>query len=262
MHDSHRESGGARVALSQALPRAHRGELDEDDRRALALDWGEDKLDDEVYQALIEIDAARRAARRRRGGGAGGRRGEVRQAWAGAVPWAIRDRHAVPPATWAVLGVIIKRAGESGADRAVAITLSELQSRLGKASRDTVVAAVRRLEQERLIAVDRERCSYHYSKTNRYRLLHPAALAAARCPRQRGERRARSAEALKRGPAAARQSPVPTVSPPNQTHTQASKTKTTTNLHVAPTQTPPLAPRRHPSQPTRNLVESGNATIP
>ena len=98
-------------------------------------------------------------------------------AWAAAVPWSIRGYYNLPLATWAVLGMIISRAGERGAGRAE-LNLSEMQRGLGGASRHTVTAAVKRLVHRGFVRVIRRRRTPQCIGSNVYVLEGAAARRA------------------------------------------------------------------------------------
>ena len=106
-------------------------------------------------------------------------REEIRLAWAHAVPWSLRGRMELPLATWAVLGMTIARARFTQREWQAELSLTEMQRRLGGASRKTVVAAVARLEKAGLVRAIRKRRNRRFSEVNVYVLEHPEAVRAA-----------------------------------------------------------------------------------
>ena len=89
------------------------------------------------------------------------KREEIRLAWADSVPWSIRGRLDLPLATWAVLGMLIARAGCPGdcpgEEWRAELSLTEMQRRLGGAGRKTVAGAVARLERAGFVRAIRRR---------------------------------------------------------------------------------------------------------
>ena len=183
-----RVAGGRAAMLEEALALAGAGKLNDRARQRLWALVAEGGIAAETAHALVEIDvAARRTAAK-----AGKARGTARKAasreaarlkWAGAVPGALRASCDLPLATWAVLGLLIARAGHKDGAWWCEVSLTELQRRLGGAARDTVVGAVARLEDRGLVRVIRERRNARFCEINVYELFHPlAAQAAARGP--------------------------------------------------------------------------------
>ena len=140
--------------------------------------------------ALVEIDVQARGRAGKPGNGGpdaakAAKREEIRLAWANSVPWSIRGRIDLPLATWAVLGMLIARAGCPGGcpgdEWRAELSLTEMQRRLGGAGRKTVAGAVARLERSGFVRVIRRRRNPRFSEVNVYILEHPeAARAAAR----------------------------------------------------------------------------------
>ena len=142
---------------------------------------------------LVEIDvqARGRAGEPGNGGPAAAKaakREEIRLAWANSVPWSIRSRLDLPLATWAVLGMLIARAGCTGDEWRAEIPYTEMQRRLGGAGRKTVAGAVARLERAGFVRGIRRRRNPRFSEVNIYILEHPEAARAAARETWRGGR--------------------------------------------------------------------------
>ena len=188
MDDTH--AGGTAGILEDALALAGAGRLDNAARARLWALVAGGVIAGGTAHALVEIDvqARGRAGKARKGGtgaAAAAKREEIRLAWADSVPWSIRGRIALPLATWAVLGMLIARAGCPGdcpgEEWRAELSLTEMQRRLGGAGRKTVAGAVARLERAGFVRAIRRRRNPRFSEVNTYILEHPeAARAAAR----------------------------------------------------------------------------------
>ena len=184
MNDTH--AGGTAGILENALALAGAGCLDNAARARLWALVAEGVIAGGTAHALVEIDvqARGRAGKAGNGGPAAAKaakREEIRLAWANSVPWSIRGRIGLPLATWAVLGMLIARAGCPGDEWRAELSLTEMQRRLGGAGRKTVVGAVARLERAGFVRAIRRRRNPRFSEVNIYILEHPeAARAAAR----------------------------------------------------------------------------------
>ena len=188
--DEDTHAGGTAGILEDALALAGAGRLDNAARARLWALVAEDVIAGGTAQALVEIDvqARGRAGKTGNGGPAASKaakREEIRLAWADSVPWSIRGRLDLPLATWAVLGMLIARAGCPGGcpgdEWRAELSLTEMQRRLGGAGRKTVVGAVARLERAGFVRAIRRRRNPRFSEVNIYILEHPeAARAAAR----------------------------------------------------------------------------------
>ena len=188
MDDTH--AGGTAGILENALALAGAGRLDNAARARLWALVAEAVIAGGTAHALVEIDvqARGRAGKAGNGGPAASKaakREEIRLAWANSVPWSIRGRLSLPLATWAVLGMLIARAGCPGGcpgeEWRAELSLTEMQRRLGGAGRKTVVGAVARLERAGFVRAIRRRRNPRFSEVNVYILEHPeAARAAAR----------------------------------------------------------------------------------
>ena len=278
MEDTH--AGGTAGILENALALAGAGRLDNAARARLWALVAEGVIAGGTAHALVEIDiqARGRAGQARKGGNGGpdaakaAKREEIRLAWANSVPWSIRGRIGLPLATWAVLGMLIARAGCTrgcpGDECRAELSLTEMQRRLGGAGRKTVAGAVARLERAGFVRGIRRRRNPRFSEVNIYVLEHPeAALAAARetwreeeAAPGTGERPGASPGGLQAPPpwvpeglgASPGSSPASNSSP-KETHKnllEDSTTKLQTNRSARTK--PPIAPS--PSEPrTRNL---------
>ena len=187
MNDTH--AGGTAGILEDALALAGAGRLDNAARARLWALVAEGVIAGGTAHALVEIDVqargrAGKAGKPGNGGSAASKaakREEIRLAWANSVPWSIRGRIGLPLATWAVLGMLIARAGCTGDEWRAELSLTEMQRRLGGAGRKTVASAVARLERAGLVRAIRRRRNPRFSEVNVYILEHPeAARAAAR----------------------------------------------------------------------------------
>ena len=184
MEDTH--AGGTAGILEDALALAGAGRLDNAARARLWALVAEGVIAGGTAHALVEIDvqARGRAGKAGNGGSAASKaakREEIRLAWANSVPWSIRGRIALPLATWAVLGMLIARAGCPGDEWRAELSLTEMQRRLGGAGRKTVAGAVARLERAGFVRAIRRRRNPRFCEVNVYILEHPeAARAAAR----------------------------------------------------------------------------------
>ena len=185
--------------------------------------WPEGVIAGGTAHALVEIDvqARGRAGKAGNGGSAASKaakREEIRLAWANSVPWSIRGRLSLPLATWAVLGMLIARAGCPGGcpgeEWRAELSLTEMQRRLGGAGRKTVVGAVARLERAGFVRAIRRRRNPRFSEVNVYILEHPEAARAAAREAWREEEAAQAPEgpgeragASPGGPRAAQKAP-------------------------------------------------------
>ena len=188
MEDTH--AGGTAGILEDALALAGAGRLDNAARARLWALVAEGVIAGGTAHALVEIDVQARGRAGKAGNGCpaapkAAKREEIRLAWADSVPWSIRGRLDLPLATWAVLGMLIARAGCPGdcpgEEWRAELSLTEMQRRLGGAGRKTVVGAVARLERAGFVRAIRRRRNPRFSEVNTYILEHPeAARAAAR----------------------------------------------------------------------------------
>ena len=185
------QAGGLAGKLEEAFGLATAGRLGDAARAALWALAAEGAIAGETAHALVEIDvqARGRAGKASKGTASAAtahtaqRREETRLAWALAVPWAIRGRIGLPLATLAVFGMLIARAGERRGEWRAELSFTEMQRRLGGASRHTVAGAVKRLERHGFIRAIRRRRNPRFCEVNVYVLEHPqAAQAAAREP--------------------------------------------------------------------------------
>ena len=184
MNNGH--AGGTAGILEDALALAGAGRLDNAARARLWALVAEGVIAGGTAHALVEIDvqARGRAGKAGNGGPAApkaAKREEIRLAWANSVPWSIRGRIDLPLATWAVLGMLIARAGctRAGDEWRAELSLTEMQRRLGGAGRKTVAGAVARLERAGLVRAIRRRRNPRFSEVNIYVLEHPEAGRAA-----------------------------------------------------------------------------------
>ena len=184
MEDTH--AGGTAGILEDALALAGAGRLDNAARARLWALVAEGVIAGGTAHALVEIDvqARGRAGKAGKDGSAAAKaakREEIRLAWANSVPWSIRGRIDLPLATWAVLGMMIARAGCTRDEWRAELSLTEMQRRLGGAGRKTVAGAVARLERAGFVRAIRRRRNPRFSEVNVYILEQPeAARAAAR----------------------------------------------------------------------------------
>ena len=153
MEDTH--AGGTAGILENALALAGAGRLDNAARARLWALVAGGVISGGTAHALVEIDVQARGRSGKAGNGGSAalkaaKREEIRLTWANSVPWSIRGRLSLPLATWAVLGMLIARAGCPGGcpgeEWRAELSLTEMQRRLGGAGRKTVVGAVSRLE--------------------------------------------------------------------------------------------------------------------
>ena len=214
MEDTH--AGGTAGILEDALALAGAGRLDNAARARLWALVAEGVISGGTAHALVEIDvqARGRAGKAGNGGSAASKaakRGEIRLAWADSVPWSIRGRIDLPLATWAVLGMLIARAGCPGGcpggEWRAELSLTEMQRRLGGAGRKTVAGAVARLERAGFVRAIRRRRNPRFSEINIYILEHPEAARAATRAAWREEEAAQAPEAAARTGARAGGSP-------------------------------------------------------
>ena len=264
MEDTH--AGGTAGILEDALALAGAGRLDNAARARLWALVAEGVIAGGTAHALVEIDvqARGRAGKPGNGGPAASKaakREEIRLAWANSVPWSIRGRIDLPLATWAVLGMLIARAGCPGGcpgdEWRAELSLTEMQRRLGGAGRKTVVGAVARLERAGLVRGIRRRRNPRFSEVNVYILEHPeAARAAARQAWREEEAVQAASEAPLRAPEGLGASPGSSPdsnSSPKGTHKNLIE-DSITKLHVnEPAQTNPPLPPSPPQPRTRNL---------
>ena len=264
MDDTH--AGGTAGILEDALALAGAGRLDNAARARLWALVAGGVIAGGTAHALVEIDvqARGRAGKAGNGGPAAAKaakREEIRLAWANSVPWSIRGRIDLPLATWAVLGMLIARAGCPGGcpgdEWRAELSLTEMQRRLGGAGRKTVAGAVARLERAGFVRGIRRRRNPRFSEVNVYVLEHPeAARAAARETWREEEVVQVASEAPSRPPeglgASPGSSPVSNSSPTG-THKNPIE-DSITKLHVnEPTRTNPPVPPSPPQPRTRNL---------
>ena len=148
MEDTH--AGGTAGILEDALALASAGRLADAARARLWALVAEGVIAGGTAHALVEIDVQARGRAGKAGNGGpnaakAAKREEIRLAWADSVPWSIRGRLDLPLATWAVLGMLIARAGCPGGcpgdECRAELSLTEMQRRLGGAGRKTVVPA-------------------------------------------------------------------------------------------------------------------------
>ena len=276
MEDTH--AGGTAGILEDALALAGAGRLDDAARARLWALVAEGVIAGGTAHALVEIDvqARGRAGKAGNGGSAASKaakREEIRLAWANSVPWSIRGRLSLPLATWAVLGMLIARAGCPGDEWRAELSLTEMQRRLGGAGRKTVVGAVARLERAGFVRAIRQRRNPRFSEVNIYILEHPEAARAAAWAGWREEEAPEApvtgerAGASPGGPRAAQavpsrapealganleSSPVSNSSP-KRTHKNLLEDSTTQLQINRPAQTNPPIPPSPPEPGTRNL---------
>ena len=169
--------------LEEALALAGKGRLGDAARARLWALAAEGAIAQETAHALVEMDTKARVASGKASkapaAAQASRRGEIRLAWAHAVPWSLRGRMEMPLATWAVLGMLIARAQFTHSEWRAELSLTELQRRLGGAARDTVAGAVSRLEKAGLVRAIRRRRNPRFNEVNVYVLEHPEAMRAA-----------------------------------------------------------------------------------
>ena len=223
--------------------------------------WPEGVIAGGTAHALVEIDVQARGRAGKPGNGGpdaakAAKREEIRLAWADSVPWSIRGRLALPLATWAVLGMLIARAGCPGdcpgEEWRAELSLTEMQRRLGGAGRKTVAGAVARLERAGFVRAIRRRRNPRFSEVNIYILEHSEAARAAARETWREEEAVQVDSGAPEGLGASPRSSPVSNSSPKETHKNLIE-DSSTKLHVnepAPAN-PPLPPS--PSEPrTRN----------
>ena len=259
MNDTH--AGGTAGILEDALALAGAGRLDNAARARLWALVAGGVIAGGTAHALVEIDvqARGRAGKPSNGGpdaAKAAKREEIRLAWADSVPWSIRGRLALPLATWAVLGMLIARAGCPGdcpgEEWRAELSLTEMQRRLGGAGRKTVAGAVARLERAGFVRAIRRRRNPRFSEVNIYILEHSEAATAAARETWREEEAVQVDSGAPEGLGASPRSSPVSNSSPKETHKNLIE-DSSTKLHVnepAPAN-PPLPPS--PSEPrTRN----------
>ena len=260
MEDTH--AGGTAGLLEDALALAGAGRLGNATRARLWALVAEGVIDGGTAHALVEIDVQARGRVGKAGNGGpdaakAAKREEIRLAWANSVPWSIRSRLDLPLATWAVLGMLIARAGCTRDEWRAELSLTEMQRRLGGAGRKTVAGAVARLERAGFVRGIRRRRNPRFSEVNIYILEHPeAARAAARAAWRAEEAVQVASEApswVPEGLGASPGSSLVSNSSPKETHKNL-LANSTTKLHVnEPAPTNPPIPPSPPEPRTRNL---------
>ena len=262
MQEQDTHAGGTAGILEDALALAAEGRLADAARARLWALVAEGVIAGGTAHALVEIDVQARGRAGKAGNGGpdaakAAKREEIRLAWADSVPWSIRGRIDLPLATWAVLGMLIARAGCPGDEWRAELSLTEMQRRLGGAGRKTVAGAVARLERAGLVRAIRRRRNPRFSEVNVYILEHPEAARAAARETWREEEVVQAAQVVpSRAPEAlgANLESSPTSnSSPKETHKNLIE-DSTTKLHVnEPAQTNPPLPPSPPEPRTRNL---------
>ena len=256
MEDTH--AGGTAGILEDALALAGAGRLDNAARARLWALVAEDVIAGDTAHALVEIDVQARGRAGKTGNGGpdaakAAKRGEIRLAWADSVPWSVRGRIDLPLATWAVLGMLIARAGCTRDEWRAELSLTEMQRRLGGAGRKTVAGAVARLERAGLVRAIRRRRNPRFCEVNVYILEHPEAARAAARAAWREEEAAQVDSRAPEGLAASPGSSPASNSSPKGTHKNPLE-DSSTKLHVnEPTQANPPLPPSPPQPGTRNL---------
>ena len=262
MEDTH--AGGTAGILEDALALAGAGRLDNAARARLWALVAEGVIAGGTAHALVEIDVQARGRAGKAGNGGpdaakAAKREEIRLAWANSVPWSIRSRLDLPLATWAVLGMLIARAGCTGDEWRAEIPYTEMQRRLGGAGRKTVAGAVARLERAGFVRGIRRRRNPRFCEVNVYILEHPEAARAAARETWREEEVAQAAPSrVPEGRGASSGSSPDSSSSPKETHKNLIE-DSTTNLHVnepAPA-SPPIPPS--PSEPRTKSLPSCNS---
>ena len=260
MDDTH--AGGTAGILEDALALAGAGRLDNAARARLWALVAEGVIAGGTAHALVEIDVQARGRAGKPGNGGpdaakAAKREEIRLAWADSVPWSIRSRLDLPLATWAVLGMLIARAGCPGdcpgEEWRAELSLTEMQRRLGGAGRKTVAGAVARLERAGFVRAIRRRRNPRFSEVNIYILEHSEAARAAARETWREEEAVQVDSGAPEGLGASPRSSPASNSSPKETHKNPIE-DSSTKIHVnepAPAN-PPSPPS--PSEPrTRNL---------
>ena len=254
------QAGGTAGILEDALALASAGRLADAARARLWALVAGGVIGGDTAHALVEIDvqARGRAGQARKGGtgaAAAAKREEIRLAWANSVPWSIRGRISLPLATWAVLGMLIARAGCPGDEWRAELSLTEMQRRLGGAGRKTVVGAVSRLERAGLVRAIRRRRNPRFSEVNIYILEHPEAARAATRAAWREEEAVQADSGAPEGFGGSPGSSPASNSSPKETHKNLLE-DSTTKIHVnEPAQTNPPVPHS-PSQPRTKSLPS------
>ena len=266
MQEQDTHAGGTAGLLEDALALAVAGRLDNAARARLWALVAEGVIAGGTAHALVEIDVQARGRAGKPGNGGTGaapkaaKRGEIRLAWADSVPWSVRGRIDLPLATWAVLGMLIARAGCTRDEWRAELSLTEMQRRLGGAGRKTVAGAVARLERAGFVRAIRRRRNPSFSEVNVYILEHPeAARAAARAAWREEEAVQVASEAPSRAPEGLGASPGSSPasnSSPKETHKNLLE-DSTTKIHVNKT-----SPDQ-PSNPTLPVTaQNKKASLP
>ena len=256
MEDTH--AGGTAGILEDALALAGAGRLGNAARARLWALVAEGVIAGGTAHALVEIDvqARGRAGKAGNGGSAASKaakREEIRLAWADSVPWSIRGRIDLPLATWAVLGMLIARAGCTGDEWRAELSLTEMQRRLGGAGRKTVVGAISRLERAGLVRAIRRRRNPRFCEVNVYILEHPEAARAAARETWREEEAVQVDTGAPEGRGASPGSSPASSSSPKETHKNLLKDSTTILHTNRSTPTNPSSPPSTPEPRTRNF---------
>ena len=251
-------AGGTAGILENALALAGAGRLDNAARARLWALVAEGVIAGGTAHALVEIDvqARGRAGEPGNGGPAAAKaakREEIRLAWANSVPWSIRSRLDLPLATWAVLGMLIARAGCTGDEWRAEIPYTEMQRRLGGAGRKTVAGAVARLERAGFVRGIRRRRNPRFSEVNIYILEHPEAARAAARETWREEEAVQVASEAPEGLGASLGSSPDSNSSPTGTHKNLIEDSSTKLPVNEPARTNPPLPPSPPQPRTRNL---------
>ena len=230
MEDTH--AGGTAGLLEDALALAGAGRLDNAARARLWALVAEGAIAGGTAHALVEIDVQARGRAGKPGNGGpdaakAAKREEIRLAWANSVPWSVRGRIDLPLATWAVLGMLIARAGCTRDEWRAELSLTEMQRRLGGAGRKTVAGAVARLERAGLVRAIRRRRNPRFCEVNVYILEHPEAARAAARAAWREEEAAQVDSGAPEGLAASPGSSPASNSSPKGTHKNLIEDSTT-----------------------------------
>ena len=256
MEETH--AGETAGILEDALALAGAGRLDNAARARLWALVAEGVIAGGTAHALVEIDVQARGRAGKAGNGGpnaakAAKREEIRLAWADSVPWSVRGRLALPLATWAVLGMLIARAGCTRDEWRAELSLTEMQRRLGGAGRKTVAGAVARLERAGFVRAIRRRRNPRFSEVNVYILEHPEAARAAARETWREEEAVQVDTGAPEGLGASPGSSPASNSSPKETHKNLLEDSTTKLQINRPARTnPPVPPS--PSEPrTRNL---------
>lgn len=168
--------------LEGVLHLASAGRLDDKTRSALWALVAAGRIEDKTAHALVTIDTAERKRKPRPSRKGNSRRAAVRRRWAKAVPVVLReDGPDLPRATWAVLGVLIDRASLYGDEWRCEISMTELQSRLCRAGRETVVLALKAFGELPFRARDSKLGSRAWSARHQCLRSRPPADRGCRC---------------------------------------------------------------------------------